>query len=195
MFIYSNTAAGLLFVKTDKAIENYQILDAQGAAVDCPMLASRREGESWVATLDAKALQCWNVDSPVLYTMEADGQQVRFGHMSIRSFQNKQVLLNDAPVFLRGYIRGIVAHDHPNMTGLSDYEAARKNILQAKKYGFNLVRFHSTIPSEEFLQAADELGLLVHMEIGFAYEYDDQGLRVFYLQQEFGGFAIHFVRA
>ena len=175
MFIYSNTAAGLLFVKTDKAIENYQILDAQGTAVNCPMLASRREGESWVATLDAKALQCWNVDSPVLYTMEADGQQVRFGHMSIRSFQNKQVLLNDAPVFLRGYIRGIVAHDHPNMTGLSDYEAARKNILQAKKYGFNLVRFHSTIPSEEFLQAADELGLLVHMEIGFAYEYDDQG--------------------
>ena len=45
----------------------------------------------------------------------------------------------------------------------------------AKKYGFNLVRFHSTIPTEEFVEAADEEGLLIHMEIGFAYEYDSDG--------------------
>ena len=175
MYIYSNTAAGLLFVKTEKALSDYRILDAQGQAVDCPILAARQEQDAWVTTLDASGLSCWSVDTPVLYTLEAEGASLRFGHMSLRSVQNKQVLLNDSPIYLRGFIRGIVAHDHPNMTGLSDYEAAKKNILQAKKYGFNLVRFHSTIPSEDFVRAADELGFLVHMEIGFAYEYDDQG--------------------
>jgi beta-galactosidase/beta-glucuronidase len=61
------------------------------------------------------------------------------------------------------------------MTGLSNYEAALKNIRQAKKYGFNLVRFHSTVPSEDFMRAADELGFLVHMEIGFTYDFDENG--------------------
>lgn len=175
MFIYSNTAAGLLFVKTEKPLGDYEILDAQGQKQDCSVLAVRQEKDGWVTTLDAGKLSCWSVDDPVLYTLEVEGESLRFGHMSLRSFQNKQVLLNDSPIYLRGFIRGIVAHDHPNMTGLSDYEAAKKNILQAKKYGFNLVRFHSTIPSEDFVRAADELGFLVHMEIGFAYEYDDQG--------------------
>ena len=175
MYIYSNTSAGLLFVKTEAAVSEYRILDSRGKPVCCPKLACVQEKDGWLTTLDARALEFWSVDSPVLYTLEANGESQRFGHMSLRSFQNKQVLLNDTHVYLLGYIRGIVAHDHPNMTGLSDYEAARKNILQAKKYGFNLVRFHSTIPSEDFLRAADELGLLVHMEIGFAYEYDDQG--------------------
>ena len=175
MYIYSNTSAGLLFVKAEKALERYTVLDSQGAAVECPVLAARQEQDGWVTTLDAANLSCWSVDEPVLYTLETEGEKLTFGHMSLRSFQNKQVLLNDSPIYLRGFIRGIVAHDHPNMTGLSDYEAAKKNIRQAKKYGFNLVRFHSTIPSEDFVRAADELGFLVHMEIGFAYEYDDQG--------------------
>ena len=168
MYIYSNTAAGLLFIQTETPLATYRILKGEGKEVCCPKLSSVCEDGKWLTTLDAKKLACWSVDSPVLYTLETDKESLRFGHMSLRPFQNKQVLLNDSPVFLRGYIRGIVAHDHPNMTGLSDYEAARKNILQAKKYGFNLVRFHSTIPSEDFVRAADELGLLVHIEIGFA---------------------------
>ena len=50
------------------------------------------------------------------------------------------------------------------MTGGTAKDAAVKNIRQAKKFGFNLVRFHSTIPSDEFVEAADEEGLLIHME-------------------------------
>lgn len=175
MYIYSNTSAKLLFVKTDKALEDYRILDCEGKELECALLSSKKEEDGFLSTLDAESLECWSVDSPILYTFEANGETQRFGHMSLRTFQNKQVLLNDAPIYLRGHIRGITAHEHPNMTGLSDYEAALKNIRQAKKYGFNLVRFHSTVPSEEFMQAADELGFLVHMEIGFAYDYDENG--------------------
>lgn len=175
MYIYSNTSAGLLFVVTPKPLDDFKIRDEANNIVSCPVIGSTPCEDGYRTTLDASALELWTLEKPTLYTIEADGESVRFGHSSLRTVQNKMLLLNDAPIYLRGYIRGIVAHDHPNMTGKSDYEAALKNIRQAKKYGFNLVRFHSTIPSEDFVRAADELGLLIHMEIGFAYDYDDKG--------------------
>lgn len=175
MYIYSNTAAKLLFVKTEKAFDSYRILNKDGKEIACALMGTKKVDDGFLTTLDAENLELWSVDSPVLYTFEANGEAQRFGHMSLKTFQNKQVLLNDAPIYLRGHIRGITAHEHPNMTGLSNYEAAIKNIRQAKKYGFNLVRFHSTVPSEDFMRAADELGFLVHMEIGFAYDYDSEG--------------------
>ena len=175
MYISSDISAGLLFIQTQKSLDTYEILDASGKRVDCPLLVEKQNDGKFVAVLDASGLQTWSVDTPVLYTIKTKEETVRFGHCSLQPMQNKAVLLNGNPIYLRGYIRGIIAHDHPNMTGLSDYEAACKNIRQAKKYGFNLVRFHSTVPSEEFVRAADELGLLIHMEIGFAYEYDSQG--------------------
>jgi len=175
MYLYSNISAGLLYAQTEQPLKNYRVLDARGQEVSCPLLSVKPWEDRFRSCLDASSLQPWSVESPVLYTLEAEGQTIRFGHCSLETMQNRFVLLNGKPVYLRGYIRGIVAHDHPNMTGLSDYEAACKNIRQAKKYGFNLVRFHSTVPSEDFVRAADELGMLIHMEIGFAYEYDSQG--------------------
>lgn len=156
-------------------INEFKIKDSDGKDVRCPVIKNEAHDNKYILTLDASALKEWSVNDPILYEFEVKNERLRFGHMSLRSFQNKQVLLNDTPIYLRGYIRGIVAHDHPNMTGKSDYEAAIKNICQAKKYGFNLVRFHSTIPSEDFVRAADELGILVHIEIGFAYDYDEEG--------------------
>lgn len=175
MYIYSNTSANLLFVVSGQPLDSYKILDKDGNSVSCPKLSCAECEGGYRTTLDASALALWTLDCPTLYTFEAEGESIRFGHTSVRTMQDKMVLFNDAPIYLRGYIRGIVAHDHPNMTGLSDYEAAVKNIKQAKKYGFNLVRFHSTIPSEDFVRAADELGLLIHAEIGFAYDYDEKG--------------------
>ena len=175
MYFYSNVSAGLLFVQYHQPLNAYRILNSVGEEVECPILSVKPTEDGFLTTLDASNLHPWSVQAPVLYTMEANGASVRFGHCTLAPMQNRFVLLNGGPIYLRGYIRGIIAHDHPNMTGGSDYEAACKNIRQAKKYGFNLVRFHSTIPSEDFVRAADELGLLIHMEIGFAYEYDSQG--------------------
>lgn len=166
MYLYSNISAALLFVETATPLETYAIYDAEGKEVSCPKLRCEQKEDVFVTTLDATALKPWSVNHPVLYTLEAAGKSVRFGHTSISTIQNKMILLNEKPIYLRGYIRGIIAHEHPNMTGKSDYEAALKNIRQAKKYGFNFVRFHSTIPSDDFLRAADELGLLVHLETG-----------------------------
>lgn len=182
MYIYSNTSAGLLYVETERPFCEYHVYDAEGCEASCPMLDQKLIDSLYRTRLDAGKLQLWSVDHPALYTLvlpsnNEDGSDDRsvFGHCSLRADQNRCVLMNDAPIYLRGFIRGITAHDHPNMTGGDLYEAACKNVRQAKKYGFNLVRFHSTIPTEEFVRAADELGLLIHMEIGFAYEMNDQG--------------------
>ncbi len=175
MYIYSNVSAGLLYVETAEKTERFTVTGPDGEKAECPLLAVREKDGAYTAVLDASALTPWTPDTPALYDLAAGGETVRFGHTSLRTAGNKAVLLNDRPIYLRGYIRGITAHDHPNMTGGSDYEAALKNVRQAKKYGFNFVRFHSTVPSEDFVRAADELGLLIHMEIGYEYEIDAEG--------------------
>lgn len=175
MYIYSNTTAKLLYVLTQEPLADYQILDAEGKEVPCAIMRSEACEDGFKATLDASALRLWSMEDPALYTFCQGEEKTKFGFCSMQAVQNKMILFNDSPIYLRGYIRGIRAHEHPNMTGKSNYEAALKNIRQAKKYGFNLVRFHSTIPSEDFVRAADELGMLIHMEIGFAYDYDEHG--------------------
>lgn len=175
MYINSIPSVNQIELITGEPLKSCTFYDAGGNIVSCPLLSCAFDGKNHHILMDASSLQRWTLERPVLYTVAFNGNSTSFGYCSLKTFQNKTVLFNDAPIYLRGYIRGIVAHDHPNMTGRSNYEAALKNIRQAKKYGFNLVRFHSTIPSEEFVRAADELGMLIHMEIGFTYEYDSQG--------------------
>ncbi len=172
IYLQCRVGSGLLLLDIETEPRSIRIADSQGNTVEAPVLG--RRGKNLM--LDAAALEIWSPENPVLYTLHVDDQEeIRFGFCELGTQGNSQVLVNGKPYYLRGYIRGIVAHDHPNLTGESDYEAARKSILQAKKYGFNLVRFHSTIPSPEFVRAADELGIFIHAEIGFAYEYDANG--------------------
>ena len=117
-------------------------------------------------------LELWSVDLPVLYGFSAkisteNGEETAEGKFGFRtlSTNGKNVCLNGVPIFIRGYIRGATAHEHSNNAGLSETEFYRKNISEAKKFGFNLVRFHSVVPDETFLSVADELGMLVHIEL------------------------------
>lgn len=119
-----------------------------------------------------KNVLAWSVQTPNLYDFSveiqcADKLKKANGSFGCRSIsQNgKNVCLNGTPIFIRGYIRGATAHDHSNNCGLTKEEFYRKNIKTAKKYGFNLVRFHSVVPDEEFFKVADEEGILVHIEM------------------------------
>lgn len=174
MYIECDTANKLLTIH-GTAGKDFTVKDSTGKTVDVPLLKATEGEEGFQLLADAALLEYWTLENPVLYTLEIAENKQRFGFSRLDTFRNECVLLNGVPTYLRGYIRGIIAHDHPNMTGGTLKDAAYKNIRQAKKYGFNLVRFHSTIPSEEFVEAADELGLLIHMEIGFAYDYDENG--------------------
>ncbi|MBR4663825.1 MAG: hypothetical protein IKO93_08125, partial [Lentisphaeria bacterium] len=175
IYIQSRIESDLVLADSDHPLKQPRILNVSGAEVQAPMFREQKlENGSFRYWFDASALELWTPDTPVLYVLEANGEKVRFGYVSLRPDGNRALLLNGSPVYLRGYIRGIVAHEHPNMTGGTLKDAAVKNIRQAKKYGFNLVRFHSTIPTPEFVEAADEEGLFIHMEIGFAYEMNEK---------------------
>lgn len=114
----------------------------------------------------------WSYKSPNLYKYKAtvifdDETEIINGRFGFRTLsQNgKEICLNGTPVFVRGYIRGAKAHEHLNNTDLSEAEFYRKNIREAKKFGFNFVRFHSVVPDETYFNVADEEGILVHIEL------------------------------
>jgi hypothetical protein len=173
LFVYSQ--GDLLFLRSGQPVKQVCISSIAGDAVDYDVLQQGRDQDGqYLLTIDASKLIPWSPAQPQLYELRCnDAEALRFGHCQLTTFGNERIFLNGKAIYLRGYIRGIIAHDHPNMTGGSNREACLKNIAQAKKYGFNLVRFHSTVPSPEFVDAADELGMLIHAEIGFAYEYDE----------------------
>ena len=130
------------------------------------------EGQTCKGNFGIENPQIWSVDTPYLYDYAAkiiteNSSETLSGSFGFRSLSTdgKNVCLNGTPVFIRGYIRGATAHDHSNNCGLTKEEFYRKNIRAAKKYGFNLVRFHSVVPDEEFFRVADEEGLLVHIEM------------------------------
>lgn len=114
----------------------------------------------------------WSTYIPALYeyTMQisygSSEEEVNgaFGFRQLGT-NGKNVTLNGTPIFIRGFIRGIKCHDHKNNCQLSEYEFYKKNLTQAKKFGFNYVRFHSTIPPKALFQAADEVGMLIHIEL------------------------------
>jgi len=114
---------------------------------------------------DTEGLSFWSPESPKLYTLE-----IAAGEGSIvRQFGVRRLLADGVHFKLNGkpyYLRGICEHCyfpetiHPN----HDYTYYRSMIKAIKNLGFNFVRFHTFVPEEEYMQAADELGILLHVE-------------------------------
>ena len=173
-YFYSDTSCRFLLLRGKSVPGKISFYHADGASVSLPEIRRQKDDNQVTVTFDAAGLSPWTPEHPVRYIAEIDGEKINFGYIDFRQ-DDHRVLVNGAPYYFRGYIRGITAHEHPNLTGGTKYDFYRKNILQAKKYGFNLVRFHSTVPEEDFVAAADELGLFIHMEIGYSYQYDHDG--------------------
>ena len=179
LYLHCQVSRALLLAEAPAPLHNIRLLTLEGEEVPAPVLSCEELEEGlWRTRIDASQLYCWSPETPVLYRFVSDEVEQRFGYCEIRRFHNKAVLFNGSPIYFRGIIRGIAAHDHPNMTGGTLFDAAVKYIRQAKKYGFNLVRFHSTIPWPEFVDAADQEGILIHAEIGFAYDRNEKGEKV-----------------
>jgi len=118
------------------------------------------------------SVKLWNVNSPHLYllkmvlTINGKEEEIseEFGMRKIH-VSGRDIYVNNEKFYVKGYIRGREAHDHPNLENLSIHEYYEKNIRAAKDYGFNFIRFHSRIPPEECFEVADRLGIFIHVEI------------------------------
>ena len=116
-------------------------------------------------TFHTTGLARWSPETPKLYTLV-----VSCGSGSIkRTFGVRKLIadgvhfkLNGIPYYLRGACEHCYFPDtiHP----AHDKTYYRSTIKELKKLGFNFIRFHTYIPEEEYMQAADELGMLLHVE-------------------------------
>lgn len=112
----------------------------------------------------------WSPESPVLHELvvrhEGDGSaadevRVRFGLRDVTTAEGR-ILLNGRPLLLAGALDQYL---HP--TTLVTFTAAehRERMERARELGLNLVRCHITVPDQEYLDAADELGMLLWCEL------------------------------
>jgi len=114
---------------------------------------------------DVSGFELWSPDSPKLYTLVVkDGDlslKRKFGVRSLTADSSK-VYLNGKPYFMRGVCEHCYYPETLHQT--HDILYFRNIIRKFKELGFNYIRFHTFIPFEEYMQAADELGIMMHVE-------------------------------
>lgn len=131
-------------------------------------------GESEIViSLPVKDIELWSPENPVLYDAAAtltvnnsvDTFTMRTGFKSLEA-RGSEFYLNGNPYYLLGFGDDFVfPMGMPSSINKSFYD---HGIRRAKEYGFNYVRHHSNVPFEVYLDAADELGLLVQPELALA---------------------------
>ena len=110
-------------------------------------------------------LTLWTPEKPKLYTLElhcGEATLVRLFGVRRLTTKGSQILLNGIPCYLRGVCEHCYYPQtiHPN----HDISFYRDVIRKLKSLGFNFIRFHTYVPTEEYMQAADELGILMEVE-------------------------------
>jgi hypothetical protein len=121
-----------------------------------------------------ESLHMWDDVEPALHAIELRAKTavgtgvfdhsivVPFGIREI-SAKGRQFVLNGRPVFLRGTVENAVFP----LTAYPAVELAnwRRIFRTVREYGMNHLRFHSWCPPEVAFNAADEAGVLLHVEL------------------------------
>lgn len=116
-------------------------------------------------TIAAEGFTLWSPASPKLYTAvvttEHQKMTCRFGIRRL-TVDGIKLLLNGKPFFFRG----ICEHCYQPLTvhPTRDKGYYRSVIRKLQELGFNSIRFHTWVPPVEYLEAADELGMVMEIE-------------------------------
>lgn len=95
-----------------------------------------------------------------------DSIQRRFG-IRVLEARGTGLFLNGRPILLRGATEH---YYYPlTCTAPRDMETYLGNLRKIKELGFNWLRFHTWIPSEEYMEAADRLGIMIQVEPAFGF--------------------------
>ncbi len=150
-------------VALDKAAEGdvkVEILD-KGSAIAEGLIKSGEER----CIFSSADMKLWSPDSPYLYTVRvSDGLASVSRKFGIRRLvaDGTRLVLNGSPIIARG----ICEHCYFPLTvhPTRDKNYYRNNIRILKNLGFNFIRFHTSVPMAEYMEAADELGMLIEIE-------------------------------
>ncbi len=161
-------------VRSDVVLK-INLIDAEGSRVNQVVQRIRFDEGQVQQTIRCPItvpdLQVWSPERPYLYSGQVvlntrkgtlDQQIVSLGCRAFTTVGN-QLQLNHEPYYLRGYSIG---RGDP-IVGM--FPVNKEYYLQqfqlAKRFGFNLVRYHSSTPPMEAFEAADEIGMLLHVEL------------------------------
>lgn len=136
--------------------------DAANVVVTADLVRPDGSREPVSKTIHEANPHLWSPSDPYLYTttLEASGDclPVTYGIRTIEYSAERGLLLNGESILLNG---GCVHHDN-GILGAASFDAAEyRKVRLMKEAGFNAVRTSHNPPSEAFLRACDELGLLV----------------------------------
>ncbi len=144
----------------ESAEKTIVILD--GEKTLCQVTASAGKNS---VTLSAEGYGRWTPAEPTLYTavLTTEHQQItrRFGIRRLTA-SGTRLHLNGEPY----YFRGTCEHCYQPLTvhPTRDKTYYRNVLRTLKSLGFNSIRFHTWIPMEEYMEAADEMGMLIEVE-------------------------------
>lgn len=156
-------------VRTNSVL-NIIVRDDKGVVVgeqESTILLDGKQTETVQQSIHINAPKCWSVDTPVLYVadikLKSDGKLkdqliLPFGIREITFSAKEGFLLNGVAMKLKG---GCVHHDNGLLGAAAIDRAEERKVELLKANGFNAVRCAHNPPSEKFLEACDQLGLLV----------------------------------
>lgn len=109
----------------------------------------------------------WSPANPTLYVLHTwlssgDSQTCRFGFRTFESRQGK-FYLNGRTIYLRGALDQAFYPDTIYTPPSLDY--LRDEMRKARSLGLNMLRCHIKVPDPRYLDAADEVGVLIWYEI------------------------------
>jgi len=116
-------------------------------------------------TLPTDGFSFWSPEDPKRYDLTLTTPQgtyrQKFGIRRLVA-DGEKFRLNGNPI----YLRGVTEHCYFAKTLHLPRDLAYYRMITAKRkeLGFNFVRFHTFVPPVEYLEATDELGMVVHIE-------------------------------
>lgn len=145
-----------------------KILNSEGEAVkESELDVNLSETNIIQAEEELENPDLWSPENPKLYTLVVqlwegnkllDEAAENFGVRSIEFSPEKGFLLNGKSVFLKG---GCLHHDNGPLGAAAFETAEYRRVKTMKENGFNAIRTAHNPPSKLFLDACDELGVLV----------------------------------
>ena len=116
-------------------------------------------------SFDINHLATWDEFSPVSYRLTVyagnDSYQTVFGLRDIK-ISGRQFYINGRQLFIRGTVENCCfpATGYPP----TDVDEWLRVMQQCKRYGINMIRFHSYCPPEAAFEAADRIGIYLQPE-------------------------------
>lgn len=116
-------------------------------------------------TFDTEGMEYWSPENPkrYLFTLKCGDAVIErmFGVRRL-TVEGTHLKLNGEPY----YLRGVCEHCYYPLTvyPVQDISYYRTVIKKFKELGFNYIRFHTHVAPDAYFEAADELGILMHVE-------------------------------